>query len=57
MHIEIPVRSPRSFPHVTRSGRHLLRLETLLVSIYYPLAIGLGVGRDPAGYRRWTKEI
>ena len=36
MDIEVPAKSPRPFSHITRHGRHLLRLETILVLIYYP---------------------
>lgn len=57
MNVEIRARSPRSFSHITRNGRHLLQLETVLVTVYYPSEIGSGVGRDPAGHKRWTREM
>lgn len=36
MEIEIPVREPRSFSHITRHKQHLLQLKTVLLTIYYP---------------------
>ena len=55
--IEVPVQNPRTFSHITRRGRHVLRLETVLISIYYPVAFGSGVGRDPAGHRKWSRQV
>ena len=56
MDIEVPAQNPRTFSNITRHHRHLLQLETVLLSIYYPCAIGSGSGRDPAGYRQWSRE-
>ena len=56
MDIEIPVASPRPFSHIKRHGQHLLQLKTVLVAVYYPCAFGSGVGRDPAGYPKWSRE-
>lgn len=39
MEIEVPVQHPRQFSHITRKGRHLLQLETVLMTIYYPAAL------------------
>lgn len=36
MEIEVPAREPRPFSHITRKGRHILDLETVLMTIYYP---------------------
>lgn len=36
MEMEIPARDPRIFSHIKRSGRHLLQLKTVLLTIYYP---------------------
>ncbi|KAG8623713.1 hypothetical protein KVT40_008689 [Elsinoe batatas] len=36
MEIEIPVESPKTFSHITRHGRHILHLKTVLFTIYYP---------------------
>ena len=38
MEIEVPVREPRNFGNITRHGRNILVLETVLVTIYYPAA-------------------
>ena len=50
MDIEIPAASPRPFSHITRRGRHILQLETVLISLYYPSAIGSDNGKDPGGH-------
>ena len=57
MDIEVPVASPRPFSHITRRGRHILRLETVLLAIYYPSAVGSGSGKDPGGHRYWSREV
>ncbi|KAK5132930.1 hypothetical protein LTR08_008378 [Meristemomyces frigidus] len=36
MEIEVPAKNPRSFSHIKREHRHALRLETVLMTIYYP---------------------
>ena len=36
MEIEVPVKEPRTFSRITRHGRHVLVLETVLMTIYYP---------------------
>ncbi|KAF2713638.1 hypothetical protein K504DRAFT_488000 [Pleomassaria siparia CBS 279.74] len=56
MDIEVPVESPRTFSNITRDGRHLLQLETVLFTLYYPAATGTGSGRDPGGNRAWSRE-
>ena len=56
MDIEIPVRQPRVFSDITRKKHHLLQLETVLFTIYYPAAEGTGRGIDPAGRKRWSRE-
>ncbi|CAF9929324.1 MAG: hypothetical protein HETSPECPRED_007343 [Heterodermia speciosa] len=56
MDIEIPVASPRTFSHIKRHGQHLLQLKTVLVAVYYPSAFGSGVGKDPGGYVKWSRE-
>lgn len=57
MDIEIPAASPRPFSHITRHGRHILQLETVLTSFYYPSAIGSGIGKDPGGHKYWSREV
>ena len=56
MDIEVPVEQPRTFSHITRKKRHLLQLETVLFSIYYPAALGTGHGKDPSGKDHWSRE-
>lgn len=36
MEIEVPVREPRNISHITRHKKHPLRLETVLMTVYYP---------------------
>ena len=57
MDIEIPVASPRAFSHIMRHGRHTLQLETILISLYYPSAIGSGNGKDPGRHEHWLREV
>ena len=52
MDIEVPAVFPRPFSNITRYGRHIISLETVLVSVYYPAAFGSGSGHDPAGHKR-----
>ncbi|KAK3672321.1 hypothetical protein LTR78_007861 [Recurvomyces mirabilis] len=36
MEIEVPVENPRVFSHIKREGKHLLQIETVLMTVYYP---------------------
>ncbi|KAF2182522.1 hypothetical protein K469DRAFT_711688 [Zopfia rhizophila CBS 207.26] len=56
MDIEVPVYTPRTFSHITRHGHHILKLETVLFTLYYPAAFGSGVGKDPGGNRKWSRQ-
>ncbi|ORY16628.1 platelet-activating factor acetylhydrolase, isoform II-domain-containing protein [Clohesyomyces aquaticus] len=56
MDMEVPVPHPRTFSHIRRDGVHLLRLETVLFTLYYPAAFGSGAGKDPSGNRKWSRE-
>lgn len=56
MDIEVPVENPRSFSHITRKKRHILNLETVLINVYYPAARDSGLGPDPSGNRKWSRE-
>lgn len=56
MDIEVPAESPRTFSNITRKGKHVLQLETVLFTLYYPAAFGLGRGKDPAGNRKWSRS-
>jgi len=56
MEIEVPVEQPRPIANIKRDGRHLLQLETVLFTLYYPAAFGSGNGQDPAGHKHWSRE-
>lgn len=36
MEIEVPAKNPQVFSEITRHKRHMLQLETVLMTIYYP---------------------
>lgn len=56
MEIEVPVEDPRPISHLKRKGKHLLQLETVLFTLYYPAAIGSGSGPAPGGEKKWSRE-
>ncbi|KAL5378208.1 hypothetical protein DPSP01_009317 [Paraphaeosphaeria sporulosa] len=56
MDIEVTVPSPRPVSDIKRDGKHLLRLETVLFTLYYPAAFGSGMGKAPGGYKKWSRE-
>ncbi|KAH7390826.1 platelet-activating factor acetylhydrolase, isoform II-domain-containing protein [Phaeosphaeria sp. MPI-PUGE-AT-0046c] len=56
MEIEVPVEHPRQISHIKRNGRHLLQLQTVLFTLYYPAAIGSGSGPAPGGGKKWSRE-
>lgn len=56
MEIEVPAENPRSFSKITRHKHHLIRLETVLMTIYYPSAFGTGAGKAPSGSQHWSRE-
>lgn len=56
MEIEVPVEEPRPISHITRKGRHLLQLETVLFTLFYPAAFGSGSGPAPGGQKKWSRE-
>jgi len=55
MDIEVPARSPRPFSQ--KNGDYHLQLETVLISLYYPSAFGYESGRDPGGYKAWSRGV
>jgi len=55
MDIEVPVREPRVFSDIKRDHRHLLELETVLFSVFYPSAFGSGQGRSPEDEKKWSR--
>lgn len=56
MELEIPVEEPRTISNIKRKGKHLLQLETVLFTLYYPAALGTGTGKAPGGEKRWGRE-
>ncbi|KAE8855572.1 hypothetical protein PTNB73_09858 [Pyrenophora teres f. teres] len=56
MEIEVPVEKPRPISHIKRKGRHLLQLETVLFTLYYPASFGSGNGMAPGGEKKWSRE-
>ncbi|KAI8933678.1 hypothetical protein NX059_009396 [Plenodomus lindquistii] len=56
MEIEVPVQSPRTISDITRHGRHILQLETVLFTLYYPADFDSGAGTAPGGEKRWGRE-
>jgi platelet-activating factor acetylhydrolase len=55
MDIEFPVRSPRRFSNIKRNHKHVLELETVLLSIYYPSGFQTGLGKSPDGAKKWSR--
>ncbi|KAF2139812.1 uncharacterized protein K452DRAFT_319934 [Aplosporella prunicola CBS 121167] len=55
MDIEVPAAHPQNFSHITRHKQHILRLETVLMAVYYPAAFGAGAGKDPGGHKKWSR--
>lgn len=55
MDIEVPVREPRHFSDITRKKKHLLELETVLFSVFYPSGFGSGQGMSPEGMKKWSR--
>lgn len=56
MEIEVPAEEPRAFSHIKRQHAHALELETVLMTIYYPSALGSGSGEAPDGSKNWSRE-
>jgi platelet-activating factor acetylhydrolase len=55
MDIEVPARHPRYFSEIKRYHRHLLELETVLFSVFYPSGFGSGHGKSPGGEKKWSR--
>jgi platelet-activating factor acetylhydrolase len=55
MDIEVPAREPRTFSEIKRNHMHLLELETVLFSVYYPSDFGSGHGTSPEGEKKWGR--
>jgi len=55
MDIEVPARDPRTFSEIKREHRHLLKLETVLFTVFYPSSLGSGHGESPEGEKKWSR--
>jgi platelet-activating factor acetylhydrolase len=55
MDIEVPVRDPRTFSEIKRHHRHLLELETVLFTVFYPSGFGSGQDPSPEGDKKWSR--
>ncbi|KAF5871746.1 putative platelet-activating factor acetylhydrolase protein [Botrytis fragariae] len=55
MDIEVPVREPRTFSNIKRQHKHVLNLETVLFSVFYPSSFGSGEGVSPEGEKKWSR--
>ena len=56
MEIEVPVKRPRTF-YSHKEEDISLQLETVLMAIYYPAALGTGRGSAPDGGKNWSKQL
>lgn len=57
MEIEVPARDPRTFSHIKRDGRHVLELETVLMTIYYPAARETHTTLPPGKDKKWSRQL
>ena len=55
MEIEVPARNPQVFSHITRKHRHMLQLETVLMTVYYPSK--RGADDSPKRKGRSSREL
>jgi platelet-activating factor acetylhydrolase len=56
MEIEVPVARPRTFYTHEESGISL-HLDTVLMAVYYPAALGTGHGLAPDGSKKWSRQL
>ncbi|KAH7138372.1 platelet-activating factor acetylhydrolase, isoform II-domain-containing protein [Dendryphion nanum] len=56
MDIEVPVQNPRTFSHISRNGKPLLEISTVLFTLYYPATNEAGTSPDPSGQKKWSRE-
>lgn len=57
MEIEVPAQHPRTFSPIKREGRHVLELETVLMTIYYPAALETHSEPPPGRKRNWSRQL
>lgn len=53
MEIEVPAKDPRTFGGIKRNHRHVLQLETVLMTIYYPAAAEMDAIRST----KYSREL
>ena len=53
--IEVPVEKPRTFSEITRHKTHLLKLESVLFTIYYPAHVDSGLGEPHPKLGRYSR--
>jgi len=53
--LEVPARDPRAFSDITRHHQPLIKIETVLMSVFYPSAFGSGNGAAPDGQDKWSR--
>ncbi|KAK0841622.1 hypothetical protein LTR03_009763 [Friedmanniomyces endolithicus] len=57
MEIEVPALNPRVFSHIKRDGKHLLQLETVLMTVYYPSSYHERNPAVPEGKKNLSREL
>lgn len=55
--IELEVPVERKTFGIERDGREALVMETILVTIYYPIKLGTGKMRAPDGKKEWSRQL
>lgn len=53
--IEVPAITPRTFSNIKRDHTHVIALEMVLFTIYYPAHLSTGSKPPPAG-QRWSRR-
>jgi platelet-activating factor acetylhydrolase len=57
LEIEAPVREPRTISDLKRDHEHLLRLDTVLFSAYYPCKVEADVGENPKAVKKLNRAM
>lgn len=53
--IEVPAENPQCFSDITRHKNHIIQLESVLFTIYYPAHVDSGVGGPPPQLGRFSR--
>lgn len=51
----MPAREPRTFSDIKRDHAHVLCLDTILMTVFYPSSFGVGHGPSPEGRDKWSR--